>query len=355
MAAPESATDHAHAHPFRFTGSGNEYFRIWIVNLLLTLLSFGIYSAWAKVRREQYFHRHTRLDDSSFDYHGKPWAILKGRLIAWGLLILLATINDLAPQWYLLALLVASPLLPWLVLRSFVFRARNTSYRGLRFDFTGSYRQAARVVLGWGALTLLSLGLLFPVFMQRLKAFQFDHLRYGGQRFAMEADVRGFYGAVFLVSLVVLIPLLAMLALIAVAVVLAGDGNINDGAAGYVTLAAIWMFGFAAVATQLLVRPLWQVRLANLVWNRTRLGDYRFASGQAMTSLFPIFISNWLLILLTLGLYLPWAKVRMARYRAGHLHLLADTSLDHFIGAASQQPQAAGEEMADAFDLDIAL
>jgi hypothetical protein len=34
-----------------FTGSGAEYFGIWIVNLLLTILTLGIYSAWAKVRR----------------------------------------------------------------------------------------------------------------------------------------------------------------------------------------------------------------------------------------------------------------------------------------------------------------
>ncbi|MDR1854861.1 MAG: DUF898 domain-containing protein, partial [Azoarcus sp.] len=41
-------------HRLQFTGSGGEYFRIWIVNLLLSILTLGIYSAWAKVRREQY-------------------------------------------------------------------------------------------------------------------------------------------------------------------------------------------------------------------------------------------------------------------------------------------------------------
>ncbi|MCS6766168.1 MAG: DUF898 domain-containing protein, partial [Candidatus Protistobacter heckmanni] len=35
--------------PLRFTGSGAEYFRIWIVNLSLSVLTLGIYSAWAKV------------------------------------------------------------------------------------------------------------------------------------------------------------------------------------------------------------------------------------------------------------------------------------------------------------------
>lgn len=37
-------------HDFEFRGRGGEYFRIWIVNLALSLLTLGIYSAWAKVR-----------------------------------------------------------------------------------------------------------------------------------------------------------------------------------------------------------------------------------------------------------------------------------------------------------------
>lgn len=70
------------AQRFSFTGSGSEYFRIWIVNLLLTIVTFGIYSAWAKVRRTQYFYNNTHVAGSSFDYHGKPLSILKGRAIA---------------------------------------------------------------------------------------------------------------------------------------------------------------------------------------------------------------------------------------------------------------------------------
>lgn len=39
---------------FRFIGTGTQYFGIWIVNLLLSILTLGIYSAWAKVRRQQF-------------------------------------------------------------------------------------------------------------------------------------------------------------------------------------------------------------------------------------------------------------------------------------------------------------
>ena len=48
----------------QFTGSGSEYFKIWIVNVLLTIVTLGIYSAWAKVRRLRYFYNNTRFAGS---------------------------------------------------------------------------------------------------------------------------------------------------------------------------------------------------------------------------------------------------------------------------------------------------
>src|SRR5258705_4823558 len=74
-------------HQLRFTGTGASYFGIWIVNLLLTIVTIGIYSAWAKVRRLQYFYRHTELAGSSFDFHRSPIKILIGRLVALVILI----------------------------------------------------------------------------------------------------------------------------------------------------------------------------------------------------------------------------------------------------------------------------
>ena len=63
---------------FEFTGTGGDYFRIWIVNIALTIVTAGIYSAWAKVRRLQYFYRNTRVAGASFDYHGKSGGDLQG-------------------------------------------------------------------------------------------------------------------------------------------------------------------------------------------------------------------------------------------------------------------------------------
>src|SRR5688500_14405618 len=73
-----------------FTGRAGEYFRIWIVNVFLTVITLGIYSAWAKVRRNRYLYSSVRLAGASFEYLAEPMQIFKGRLIAVGLLAVYA-------------------------------------------------------------------------------------------------------------------------------------------------------------------------------------------------------------------------------------------------------------------------
>jgi uncharacterized protein DUF898 len=82
LTEPETAPSSRHVADLVFTGRGAEYFRIWVVNLLLTLLTLGVYSAWAKVRKARYLRQNTRLDGHVFDFHGKPLAIFRGRLVA---------------------------------------------------------------------------------------------------------------------------------------------------------------------------------------------------------------------------------------------------------------------------------
>ena len=101
--------------PFEFTGHGGEYFRIWIVNLLLTLLTLGIYSAWATVRKRRYFHGNTRLEGAEFEYLATPWMILKGRLIAVAVLILYFGLGQISPAAAGVVALVCLLAMPWIV------------------------------------------------------------------------------------------------------------------------------------------------------------------------------------------------------------------------------------------------
>src|SRR5687768_14146444 len=128
--------------PFEFRGTGAEYFRIWIVNLLLSIVTLGIFSAWAKVRRQRYFYGSTFLDGHSFEYHAQPIAILKGRLIVFaGYVAFFIGLQFYQPL--LLGLVpVAAIGLPWVLMRSRRFQLRMTSWRNVRFGFRGRYGAA---------------------------------------------------------------------------------------------------------------------------------------------------------------------------------------------------------------------
>jgi uncharacterized membrane protein YjgN (DUF898 family) len=328
-------------YPFAFTGSGGEYFRIWIVNLFLSLITLGIYSAWAKVRRETFFHRNLVLDNSAFSYHGNPIANLKGRAIAVVMLIALSAAQSAGPLAYGIAVLVLLPVVPWLIVRAFRFRAHNTSYRGLRFSFHGSYRQALTAFIGYGLLSAISFGLLFPLFYRQQRKFVLDNLRYGGAKFQCGATNGQFYGI-----------FLKPLGLALVGMFVAGFLGAMGGSTGKLLPLLITV---GVMALMLFLLPYIHVRTANLVWNHTTLERMGFSSTLALLPYFWLIAGNLVLLLLTLGLYWPWARVRLAHYRANCMTLLSAEALDSFVAGESANAAAIGDEVSELMDIDIAL
>ena len=196
-----------------FTGKASEYFGIWIVNLLLSLLTLGIYSAWAKVRRKKYFYHHTQIDQVGFDYHAKPLSILKGRLIAFALFLAYAFGGELNLFIPMIAVAVFVLALPWLVVRASIFNARNSSHRGLRFDFVGKVGKAAKIYLLMPVLAVLSLYLAWPYVDHQRNQFLVSNHRFGLSAFDFKAKVSSFY-RVYAVAL--LVPFIGILAAVAI-------------------------------------------------------------------------------------------------------------------------------------------
>jgi uncharacterized membrane protein YjgN (DUF898 family) len=199
--------------PIVFQGKASEYFGIWIVNLLLSLITLGVYSAWAKVRRKKYFYNNTLIDNVSFDYHANPVAILKGRIIAFVLFALYVYGKGSSPILAGVLILLFFVALPWLVVRGSIFNSRNTSHRGLRFDFVGTVNQAARVFIGLPMLTFITLGLAIPYIAHEKSQFLMNNHRFGLSQFDMGRVVKQFY-KVYLIIIVV--PFIGILAAIAI-------------------------------------------------------------------------------------------------------------------------------------------
>ena len=199
--------------PIIFKGKASEYFGIWIVNLLLSLVTLGIYSAWAKVRRKKYFYNNTLIDNVGFDYHANPIAILKGRIIALILFALYVYGKGSSPILAGILVLLFFVFLPWLIVRGSIFNSRNTSHRGLRFDFVGTVNKAARVFIGLPMLTIFTLGLIWPYIAHEKSQFLMSNHRFGLSQFEMRRVVKGFYKIYLIVFLLPVIGILAAIAI----------------------------------------------------------------------------------------------------------------------------------------------
>ena len=122
----------------RFTGSGSEYFRIWSVNLLLILVTLGLYLPFAKARRIRYFYANTLVDGQALGFHGDPWKMFRGFVLLVLLMAAYSGAGHFSPLAAFIAFLILCAVWPALWRASMQFRLGNTSWRGLRMRFEGS-------------------------------------------------------------------------------------------------------------------------------------------------------------------------------------------------------------------------
>ncbi len=337
-----------------FTGSGSEYFRIWIVNLLLTIITLGIYSAWAKVRKLRYLYDSTQLAGSSFEYHGSPIAILKGRIIAVALIVAynVATRFSLTASLVMFAFMMVA--MPWLIWKSLQFRLFNSSFRGIRFGFRGTAGQAYSAFLLFPFLAMISLYLLLPLAHQRIKKFQHSESRFGNTYFSFQGTAGGFYKT-YLIGF-----LIALGGVIGLGIAFGGviAGIVAGGASKQAIAGAIGSLMLLALALYLwlfLLIPIFLTMMQKLIWNNTMLGGHQFQTDMKWGKMAFIMITNLIGIVLTLGLFTPFAQIRNARYRVESMLMLPNESLDNFIADAQADGSATGEGMADLLDFDLSL
>jgi uncharacterized membrane protein YjgN (DUF898 family) len=333
-------------HPFEFRGDEREYFRIWIVNLALTIVTLGIWSAWAKVRTERYFYANTRVAGTPFEYLARPLPILKGRLIAFALLTsyILASRFSLKLQ---LALIVLIALLsPWLIVRGLMFRARYSSWRGLTFRFVPDYWAAYKYLLLIYLLLPLTLGLIFPYIKWRQKKFLVEHHRFGRRDFGFSATAGDFY-IPYVIATGMVIGL--WIALAAMLPMLSGGVRRGSGMTGIYVMLAVSYAAYFVIFVYLASRVL------NLTYNHAALSGFSLRSTVRARDLMRLYFFNTLGILLSIGMLIPWAMIRMARYRASRLVLLTSDDLDTLEAEGQGDVSAVGAEIDHVFDMDIGL
>lgn len=390
----ENNTSYSQRHPVLFHGRAGEYFSIWLVNALLTMITLGIYSAWATVRRRRYFYGNTEIAGDRFDYHARPINLLVGRIIVFIGLVVFFILSSISPALTIIAMLGFLALIPWIVIRSWRYNALMSSFRGVRFNYHCRIGRAywtmylapvlmiiaLLLVVGFiGSLgsisgnisTAMTIGVIcFVLYLVGLAAIQgtlsamnhdlyINNMAFGQLAFKAELSKKTFIKIV-LISFLIMLPFLIVAGLLIgslfASIIYATAMGVNDPEllgnmmAGnllniFLTFLVI-LFGGLVASAYLVVAQ------RNYVFGQTQLGEkLRLKSTLSTGGFLALTLTNTLIVIFTLGLGTPIAEIRLARYMANSTALEGDISLDEVMAHHDSARTAVAEEVVSAFDL----
>ena len=374
-----------------FGGTGGEYFRIWIVNLLLIMVTFGIYYPWAKVRKIKYFYNNTSIGGHALDFHAEPKKMLRGSLIVGVFFMVYSVAVDFSPVAGLIAIACFMALAPLLFRASMRFRLANTSWRGMRFRFAAKdlkeaywcivpalalfllpgvliaflddgapKKSAAAMPSDVGTpigLYVLVLAIAIPYFFWRLKRYQHNHYAWG----PLQSEYRSEVGATYKVFGMTLLMMALIVALFSAIVFLALPSSVGSTRSWSRNLGMMFgllipLFFVFLIVINILPRAYFTTKMQNLLWSRTGNRHFRFKSDLALGKFMGLQVKNYLLIAITFGLYWPFAVIATKRMQLEAVSLKTRVSLDALTSAAlARENDAAGDMAADIFGFDVGI
>lgn len=300
-----------------FKGTGGELFGIQLVNLLLTIVTLGFYSFWAKTKVRNYLWSQTELEGERFVYHGTARELMAGSFKV-GLLVIVPLVAlDFIGKFMganlvvkvavtFLAYAMVLVLTPMALAGARRYRLTRTSWRGIRFSFRGVMKEFVVLFLSGGFLTAITLGLYYPFFDARRQAFMVNNAFFGNRAFLFDGQGRDLFKP-FLVAMLLFIP----------------------------TLGLSWVWYAAA--------------RQRYFWDHTRLDDVRFRCTVTFGQLLVLYLTNFLLLAVTLGLAWSWVMVRNIRFTFTYLSLEGGMDLS-MVRQEAQTATATGDALAGFMD-----
>lgn len=388
-----------------FEGSGWEYFKIWIVNILLVIITFGFYYPWAKVRNRRYFYANTLLNGRNFEYLATGKQLFWGYVIALLLFILFSTVQNISPKYAGVFFLGFFTIMPWIIWRSLMFNLRMSAFSNVPFSFTGKLTGAyfiylvlpillfialyapiilafifaeevnvSPVILTIGILLLLAAVAYFKsLHTKKSTHYLLNHYQYGQGKFTTSVETKEFI-RIWLKSVgVAILSMFVFAVLAAVGTALLGDESLSrlllladsevsqDLELMQEIVMGVGVTVFAGVYIAFLL-----LGLAVLAYSITRQRSYIYANTQLddqvslnstlrARDFLRVMGTNFILVIVTLGLAIPWAKVRMARLLLENTQVDAQGSFDDYLAQLEEKQSALGDQIGDTFDIDVDL
>lgn len=301
---------------FKFTGDGLEMALLMLKNLFFTIITLGIYRAWATTNVRRYVWGHTTFLDDRANYTGTGEELFKGWIKLIGLLIGMAVIVRIL-EYFIpfagLAMIAVYAVIFGLATYSGLrYRLSRTQWRQVRFGAEKNKELTQQFlklyIAGW-VLSIITLGIYVPWFKNDTRQFLTKRSRLGNMHFDFD-----------------------------------GDGS---------TYAAIYFKGLLfTVITFGIYTPWWIRNLAEYRWTHTSFMGHRFGFDLSGKDLLIFFVCAYLATIFTLGIAGPWMFVWGLKLFADHTYLNGTPDFAQVVAAASDG-SALADDIVDGYDLDL--
>jgi uncharacterized membrane protein YjgN (DUF898 family) len=308
-----------------FHGEGLAFFKMKLVQALLTIVTLGIYWAWARAATLKYIYSNTEFAGSRFAFHGTGKEMFIGMLKAagvFGVFIIMFFIAGLIKEKAVSVIIIfcayagIAMLVPIALYGTMRYRYSRTSWRGIRFGYAGTLKELYLIFLKAIPLFIITLGFYAPFFQVRLRKCLLGNIRFGGVRMQFTGEGGDFFGIVF--------------------------------KGGLLTMLTLGIYSFWFTANRF-----------NFLWGNIDLeqGNKKACFNATMTGekFFGFAVPAMLLVVVTLGIGMPWVMMRTIRFYTENMEITGDFDPDALVQGARDKIGAAGEELGSMLDVDSGM
>ena len=355
---------------FGFNGSWREYAPIAFTNLLLTIVTLGVYSFWARARTRRYLWSRTRFIDDRLQWTGTGLELFIGAVIAFILFTLPSLVIGLVFQGVIMRghqglagvmVAIIYPVLFYLIgvakFRAIRYRLSRTFWHGIRGGsddqgFTFGWSYLWRTFVGY-----LALGLMIPWSMTTLWNKRWNAMSFGPMRVQARAEWRNIFGRYLLFYFspaFLFIGLFALVAIIGGLGALSGGfatstGQPNPGAVAAIVIGAvIFVLGFYVGLG--LVAVTYYAAFFREAAGSMRLGALQFGFTARTKDWVLLYLGNVGLTIVTLGVGYIFVTYRNWAFFVRHAEAFGEVMLDDLTQSRTRDP-GQGEGLLDAFDV----
>jgi uncharacterized membrane protein YjgN (DUF898 family) len=177
---------------FKYFGAGLEFAIIYFKNILLTIITMGLYYPWAKVELLKYHYQSTELDNSRFLFHATGKEVFKGFIKIYAILIALYAFLIYASQTQNLTLITTASILFYMFLLLLIplaihgsvrYRASRSSWKGIHFKYLGDRKELFLLFIKGLFLTIITLGIYGAWLQVDLRKYVLRNLYFGDLSF----------------------------------------------------------------------------------------------------------------------------------------------------------------------------